>query len=69
MRKLLTNVGCRVKVSSFGLEDMEKIIYANDFLIEKIVNFFLPKFFNKNKFVFNILKINFILYYACLTFT
>lgn len=36
MRKLLANIGCRVKVTTFSLEDMEKIIFANDFLIEKI---------------------------------
>lgn len=43
MRKLLANIGCRVKVTTFSLEDMEKIIFANDFLIEKIV-FYLKIF-------------------------
>lgn len=38
MRKLINYIGCRIKITNFSLVDMEKIIFANDFLIEKIVN-------------------------------
>uniref|UniRef100_A0A915DNK4 HRDC domain-containing protein n=1 Tax=Ditylenchus dipsaci TaxID=166011 RepID=A0A915DNK4_9BILA len=35
MRKLVSNASCGVKIPQSGLEDMEKVIYANDLLVER----------------------------------
>uniref|UniRef100_A0A915CQS3 Exosome-associated factor Rrp6 N-terminal domain-containing protein n=1 Tax=Ditylenchus dipsaci TaxID=166011 RepID=A0A915CQS3_9BILA len=35
IRKLSLSAGCRAKIPATGLEDMEKIMYANDLLVER----------------------------------
>uniref|UniRef100_A0A915D9K1 Uncharacterized protein n=1 Tax=Ditylenchus dipsaci TaxID=166011 RepID=A0A915D9K1_9BILA len=35
IRKLSLSAGCRAKIMSTGLGDMEKIMYANDLLVER----------------------------------
>lgn len=60
MRKIAAHIGCKAKISTSEFEDMEKIIIANDLLIERVVNVFPFAFIKKIFLIFKIFLGHFI---------